>query len=77
MNFSLRKEVLILDSKFIERPKKFDKSAYNSNYSKTHYKRFAADIPPELMERVNAYCTEMGISKPEFIRRAIEALEKE
>lgn len=66
-----------MDSKFIERPEKFNQSAYITAYKKEHYKRFSTDVPPELMERVNAYCTDMGISKPEFIRRAIEALEKE
>lgn len=62
-----------MDPKFIERPEKFDKAKYN----KEHYKNFCAQIQPDLMDRVNDYCKDMGISKPEFIRRAIEALEKE
>lgn len=65
-----------MDKKYIERPEKFDKSAYNSNYSKTHYKRFATDINPDLWENITDYCKDQNISKPEFLRRSLDALKE-
>lgn len=64
-----------MDKKYIERPKKFDKKKYNSAYSKEHYSRFAADIKPEIKDRIDNYCKETGISKAEFLRRAIDMFE--
>ena len=42
-----------------------------------HYKKFVADIKPELWEDITAYCKDLNISKPEFLRRAIEALKSQ
>lgn len=64
-----------MDEKYIERPAKFDKSKYNTKYQKEHYARFVADLQPELKQRVDDYCKRAGISKTEFIRRAIEMFE--
>lgn len=61
-----------MDSKFIERPKKFD----NVEYKKTHYKRISVDVKPDLAERVNDYCRNNNMSKAEFIALAIETLDK-
>lgn len=54
--------------------KNFNQSAYITGYKKEHYKRFVADIKPDLKQDIDAYCTDMGISKSEFLKRAIEAL---
>lgn len=62
-----------MEEKFIERPKKFDKVAYN----KEHYASFNLKIAPELKNRIDNYCADMGISKPEFLKRAIEMLESQ
>ena len=64
-----------MDEKYIERPPKFNKSEYNKKYQKEHYARFVADLQPELKKRVDDYCKREGISKTEFIRRAIEMFE--
>ncbi len=65
-----------MDSKFIERPKKFDQRAYNDKYQKEHYVSIAARVKPDLAERVNDYCKNNNMSKAEFIALAIEALDK-
>ncbi|MDE5577757.1 MAG: hypothetical protein K2J11_10255 [Oscillospiraceae bacterium] len=63
-----------MDKKYIERPQKFDKNQYNSNYSKKHYKNFSIVIKPELKEQIENYCKEENISKAEFLRRAFDIL---
>ncbi len=72
----VKNEVAVfLDKKDIEHPKKFDKKEYNRQYTKNNYKRFNTVIKPELAERINNYCTESGISKAEFLQRAIDIIE--
>lgn len=61
--------------KYIEYPNKFDKKEYDKKYKKEHYVRFSASVKPELKKRVDDYCERMGISKTEFISRAIEMFE--
>ncbi len=63
--------------KYIEYPKKFNKSEYNAQYQKEHYVRFSASVKPELKKRVDDYCKKEKISKTEFIRRAIDMFENE
>lgn len=65
----------ILDKKYIEYPNKFDRKEYDKNYKKEHYARFSANLKPELKKRVDDYCKKEGISKTEFIRRAIDMFE--
>lgn len=65
-----------MNEKYIERPKKFDKKSYDRQYQKDHYQRFVADLKPELKTRIDNYCSDVGISKSEFLQRAIELLEK-
>ncbi|MDE7278186.1 MAG: ribbon-helix-helix domain-containing protein, partial [Oscillospiraceae bacterium] len=43
---------------------------------KEHYARFVADLKPEEKKRVDDYCKKEGISKSEFIRRALEMFEE-
>lgn len=56
---------------------KFDATKYKNDFAKAHYKKFVADIKPELWEDITAYCKDLNISKPEFLRRAIEALKSQ
>lgn len=64
-----------MDKKNIERPEKFDKMAYNKDYTKKNYKQFNTVIKPDLSERINNYCVDMGISKADFLQRAIDVLD--
>lgn len=66
-----------MDRKYIEYPNKFNKSEYNAKYQKEHYARFVADLKPEEKQRVDDYCKKEGISKSDFIRRALEILDKQ
>ena len=61
---------LKLNKKYIERPKKFDQRAYNSEYSKTHYRKLSTDIKPEDYNLIDTYCKTNGISKAKFIVEA-------
>ena len=65
-----------MDKKYIERPKEFDRKEYTKNYCKAHYKDFSTKILPELYLRIADYCSAAGISKAEFLRRAIDKLEE-
>lgn len=51
-------------------------SAVKNRYNKKAYKQFAARIKPDLSQRIEDYTTKEGLSKPEFLERAINALEK-
>ena len=66
-----------MDEKYMERPPKFNKSKYNTKYQKEHYARFSANLKPEEKQRVDEYCKKEGISKADFIRRALEMFEKQ
>lgn len=56
---------------------KFDVTKYKNDFAKAHYKKFVADIKPELKQEIDDYCTDLGISKPEFLKRAFEALKNQ
>lgn len=62
-----------LNKNNIERPKKFDKAVYN----KENYARFCYNIKPELKQEIDNYCADLGISKPEFLRRAIDLMKSQ
>lgn len=47
-----------------------------NRYNRKTYKQFSARIKPNLSQRIEDYTTKEGISKPEFLERAINALEK-
>lgn len=55
--------------------KEFNQSEYITAYQKEHYRQFKANIKPELKERIDVYCSDMGISKSEFLKRAIDLME--
>jgi len=63
-------------SETIQNEQKFDKIKYNGEYNKKNYKRVMAWVNPSIAARVDDYCTAEGISKAEFIRRAIDALSR-
>lgn len=54
---------------------KFNSTEYKKEYAKKHYKHFSVSVTPELKKRLDDYCRDMGISKSEFLRRALDALE--
>lgn len=66
-----------MNEKYIERPKKFNQREYNREYTKNHYKTFSTTISPNLFEDINNYCQFKSISKAEFLRIALEVLEKQ
>lgn len=47
-----------------------------NRYNKKAYKQFAARIKPDIAERIERYTSKNAISKPEFLSRAIDALDK-
>lgn len=55
-----------MNEKFIERPKKFDKVAYN----KERYRQLKAEIKPDDYNIIDTYCKGNGISKAQFIVEA-------
>lgn len=53
----------------------FNQTKYTNQYAKDHYKKFQTNLKPDIAERINKYCTDMGISKAEFLKRAIDLIE--
>ena len=52
-------------------------SAVKNRYNEKNYKNFRAAIKPELYGRIDEYIKQEGISRPEFLLRAIENLKGE
>lgn len=50
------------------------KIEYNTKYNKENYVNFSLKIKPELNNKIVNYCKSKNISRPEFLERAIEAL---
>lgn len=61
-----------------EKPKRKTKTsiAAVNRYNKKTYKNFGARLKPDLYERISNYTNKEGISKPEFLQRAINKLEE-
>lgn len=51
-------------------------SVVKRRYNAKHYKKFTAEIKFELFDRVEGYREKEGISRAEFLQRALEKLEK-
>ena len=51
-------------------------SAVKNRYNAKAYRKFQAAIKPDLSQRIEDYTAQEGISKPEFLVRAINALDK-
>lgn len=60
-----------------EKPKRkaHTSSAVKNRYNAKAYRKFQAAIKPDLSQRIENYTTKEGISKPEFLERAINALD--
>ena len=52
-------------------------SAVKRRYNEKNYKNFRAAIKPELYDRIDEYIKKEGISRPEFLLRAIENMKGE
>lgn len=52
-------------------------SAVKNRYNAKNYKNFRAAIKPDLYERIDEYLKQEGISRPEFLLRAIEKMKGE
>lgn len=68
------KEVSTIEAK--EKRKTHTSSAVKNRYNAKAYRQFAAKIKPALAQRIDAYTEQEGISKPEFLLMAIDALER-
>lgn len=51
-------------------------SAVKNRYNKKAYKQFLARLKPELYNQVSSYCERENLSKPDFIKIAIDELDK-
>lgn len=49
-------------------------SAVKRRYNQKAYRQYVAQLKPELFERIMAYQAENGLSKPQFLQQAIDAL---
>ena len=45
-----------------------------AKYNKKTYKNFSTKIRPELLNDINKYCEENELSKPQFLKIAIDTL---
>lgn len=52
-------------------------SEVKNRYNAKAYRKFQAMIKPELSKRIDEYIAAAGISKPEFLQRAIDILDKQ
>lgn len=55
---------------------KFNPTKYKQEYSKQHYKTFKVDLKVEEMEQLNKLLKEIGLTKAQFLREAIQNLKK-
>lgn len=51
-------------------------STVKNRYNKKNYKQFATQIKPDLYEEIDGFCKDNSLSKPEFLKLAIEILKK-
>ena len=51
-------------------------SAVKRRYNQKAYKTFTIQVKPELAERIQLYKEQEGISMPQLLTRAMDALEK-
>jgi len=49
-------------------------TAVKNRYNAKAYRKFQAAVKPDLSQRIEEYTTKEGISKPEFLQRAIDRL---
>lgn len=51
-------------------------SAVKNRYNAKAYRKFQAAIKPDLFKQIEDYTSKEAISKPEFLQRAIDTLDK-
>lgn len=51
-------------------------STVKNRYNAKTYRKFQATIKPDLFQRIEDYTIKNSISKPEFLRQAINAIER-
>lgn len=55
---------------------KFNQQEYIQEYNKAHYRAFKVDLKTEEIEELNKLLKEKGLTKAQFLRKAIERLKK-
>lgn len=48
-----------------------------AKYNKKAYRSFSTQIKPDLFERIDKYCKEQGLSRSQFLAKAIDLMEQE
>ena len=48
-----------------------------AKYNSKHYRNFSTRIKHELFEQIDNYCKENNLSRSQFLKLAIDTLEKE
>lgn len=54
----------------------YTSSTVKNRYNKKNYKQFSTQIKPELYEEINNFCKNNNLSKPAFLKLAIDTLLK-
>lgn len=54
----------------------FNQKKYTQEYIKANYSRFLVDMPKKEKEELDKMLTEDGITKAEFLRKAIQTYKK-
>lgn len=49
-------------------------TAVKSKYNKKAYENFNVRLKPELYQHIDTYCKENGISRSQFLQKAIDTL---
>lgn len=57
-----------------EKRKTHTSTAVKNRYNQKHYKVFRASIKPDLYDQIESYKEKHGLSNPQFLAKAIEAL---
>lgn len=60
-----------MDKKYIEREKAFNKKEYDKEYRKTHYRQFAVNLPIDVYNIINDYCTNKNMTKADLLKNAV------
>lgn len=55
--------------------KEFNQQKYIQQYNKEHYKTFKVDLKKEELDNINMLLKEKNMTKAEFLRLSIKALE--
>ena len=73
MNIIIQYHVHIAQEKrdhVMPKSKKFDQIVYNNAYNKSHYTNCSLRLKPDIMQKIDYYCTKNNISKTSFFVKA-------